>query len=147
MSGGSTTIGRGCYPYPVAAPDRYRPGDSAALDLRPTSSAAPLDPVRASNATAPDSCRADDTAVPDRSRTEKAVAPHHCFTTTPKPWCPLPLRVVVTYPTVVAVFEHVVTPVRPIVKTLPRFQNRLRPFNFHHHARFHGTAYLPEFLD
>jgi len=58
-----------------------------------------------------------------------------------------PLRVVVTYPTVVAVFEHVVTPVRPIVKTLPRVQNRLRPFNFHHHARFHGTAYLSEFLD
>ena len=32
---------------------------------------------------------------------------------------PLLLRLVVTYPTVVAVFKHVIAPVGPIVKTLP----------------------------
>ena len=55
-----------------------------------------------------------------------------------------PLRVVIAYPTIVTIFKHVITAVRPIIKTLPGGQNRLRSFNFHLDARFHKATYLPQ---
>ena len=52
---------------------------------------------------------------------------------------------VVTNPLVVAVFEHMVTPVRPIIEPLPCL-NPWPVFNLHYNACFHRTTNLPKFL-
>jgi GNAT superfamily N-acetyltransferase len=58
-----------------------------------------------------------------------------------------PLRLVITYPTVVTIFKHMVTAVRPLVEALPRGKNRLGSFNVHLNARFDKVTYLPQLTD
>jgi hypothetical protein len=53
--------------------------------------------------------------------------------------CQVLILAVITYPSIVAIFEHMVTPVRPIIEPLPCL-NPWPVFNLHRNACLHRTT-------